>query len=60
MGLKRVELLTPSLSEKCSNQLSYSPVLTIYKKKKKKRKTQINFFSSVYIYTILPFLLERR
>ena len=25
MGLKRVELLTPSLSEKCSNQLSYSP-----------------------------------
>ena len=26
LGLKRVELLTPSLSEKCSNQLSYSPL----------------------------------
>ena len=27
MGLNRVELLTPSLSEKCSNQLSYRPNL---------------------------------
>ena len=27
MGLIRVELMTPSLSEKCSNQLSYSPWL---------------------------------
>ena len=27
MGLIRVELMTPSLSEKCSNQLSYSPVI---------------------------------
>ena len=26
MGLIRVELMTPSLSEKCSNQLSYRPV----------------------------------
>src|SRR5512133_1238024 len=25
VGLNRVELLTPSLSEKCSNQLSYRP-----------------------------------
>ena len=25
MGLTRFELVTPSLSEKCSNQLSYSP-----------------------------------
>ncbi len=25
MGLKRLELLAPSLSEKCSNQLSYRP-----------------------------------
>ncbi len=29
MGLIRVELMTPSLSEKCSNQLSYRP----YKKR---------------------------
>ena len=26
MGLTRVELVTPSLSEKCSNQLSYKPI----------------------------------
>ena len=26
MGLIRVELMTPSLSEKCSNQLSYRPI----------------------------------
>ena len=25
MGLKRLELLTPALSEQCSNQLSYKP-----------------------------------
>src|SRR5512133_303918 len=25
MGLKRLELLTPALSEQCSNQLSYRP-----------------------------------
>ena len=25
MGLIRLELMTPSLSEKCSNHLSYSP-----------------------------------
>ena len=30
MGLIRIELMTPSLSEKCSNRLSYSPK-TIYK-----------------------------
>ena len=27
MGQNRVELLTPALSERCSNQLSYCPVL---------------------------------
>ena len=26
MGLIRFELMTPSLSEKCSNQLSYKPM----------------------------------
>ena len=34
MGLIRVELMTPSLSEKCSNQLSYRP----YKKGVGKKK----------------------
>ena len=34
MGLIRVELMTPSLSEKCSNQLSYRP----YKKRKGKKR----------------------
>ena len=35
LGLSRVELLTPALSEQCSNQLSYRPVtkfLFFYKK----------------------------
>ena len=36
MGLKRFELLTPSLSEKCSNQLSYSPKSTETKREGKK------------------------
>ena len=40
MGLIRVELMTPSLSEKCSNRLSYRP----YKKKsfRKERKGSID------------------
>jgi hypothetical protein len=33
VGLSRVELLTPALSERCSNQLSYKPV-TINDRKK--------------------------
>ena len=39
MGLIRVELMTPSLSEKCSNRLSYSPK-TIYNKREKEKKMQ--------------------
>ena len=38
LGLKRVELLTPSLSEKCSNRLSYSPSVNTHKKRKRKSK----------------------
>jgi hypothetical protein len=33
LGQNRVELLTPALSERCSNQLSYWPVKTRMKKK---------------------------
>ena len=36
LGLKRVELLTPSLSEKCSNRLSYSPSANTHKKGKER------------------------
>ena len=36
LGLKRLELLTPALSEQCSNQLSYKP--NKYKKKEPKSK----------------------
>ena len=38
MGLIRVELMTPSLSEKCSNRLSYSPKINYINKREKKRK----------------------
>ena len=39
MGQKRVELLTPALSERCSNQLSYCPVDEYdYSKSQKKCK----------------------
>ena len=37
MGLIRVELMTPSLSEKCSNQLSYRPRCNKKKSKRKER-----------------------
>ena len=36
MGLTRLELVTPSLSEKCSNRLSYRPFYQIKKRKGKK------------------------
>ena len=39
MGQTRVELVTPALSERCSNQLSYCPELS-FDRKKKERKIQ--------------------
>ena len=39
MGQTRVELVTPALSERCSNQLSYCPELS-FERKKKERKIQ--------------------
>ena len=47
MGLIRVELMTPSLSEKCSNRLSYSPK-TIYNKRERKKCSKVNLF---WLYT---------
>ena len=42
MGQNRVELLTPALSERCSNQLSYCP--KIGKKEDKRPQTHAQFF----------------
>ena len=55
MGLIRVELMTPSLSEKCSNQLSYSPSTYI---KNRKKKVDSSLFS--HVHHAYAFLLERR
>ena len=41
MGQKRVELLTPALSERCSNQLSYCPKLCYQSNKKKEIKSNM-------------------
>ena len=35
VGLSGLEPLTPALSTRCSNQLSYSPKLRLYKRKLK-------------------------
>ena len=52
LGLIRVELMTPSLSEKCSNRLSYKPVrnrkplsklINFYIKKVKGKKSRSNY-----------------
>ena len=53
MGLIRVELMTPSLSEKCSNRLSYSPNIKWEKEEKHERVEHVHR-------VLLPFLLERR
>ena len=60
MGLIRVELMTPSLSEKCSNRLSYSPKINYINKREKKRKcSKVKIF--LWLYTNhFTFLLERR
>ncbi len=66
MGLIRVELMTPSLSEKCSNQLSYRP----YKKRgrgkeqalgKRVRKCLVYFktYRILKIKTIYTVLLKK-
>ena len=57
MGLIRVELMTPSLSEKCSNRLSYSPKLKYINKRERKNCSKVCF----WLYTNhVTFLLERR
>ena len=58
MGLIRVELMTPSLSEKCSNRLSYSPKINYINKREKKRKcSKVNLF---WLYTNLFYLSLRK
>ena len=43
MGLIRVELMTPSLSEKCSNRLSYSPKTKYINKRERKNGSKVFF-----------------
>ena len=45
MGQNRVELLTPALSERCSNQLSYCP---LYETREKGKKTGSEAAASVH------------
>ena len=52
MGLIRVELMTPSLSEKCSNRLSYSPKLKYINKRERKKAAKFVFGCTP---TMLPF-----
>ena len=59
MGLKRIELLTPSLSEKCSNQLSYSPEYINKREEKKDYSLDLSVLSihnsECKLITLLPF-----
>ena len=63
MGQNRVELLTPALSERCSNQLSYCPIfllcLTTKGKKEEKEECRKETVRAVHLH-ILAFLSERR
>ena len=52
MGLIRVELMTPSLSEKCSNRLSYRP----YKKRVSGKNEKEVSICLVYFKTIIQVL----
>ena len=56
MGLIRVELMTPSLSEKCSNRLSYRP----YKKKSFRKEQQEVSICLVYFKTNIHCIFCRR
>ncbi len=57
MGPIRVELMTPALSERCSNQLSYGPLYTKTSEKKDRHENQIQIQISSYAYTAYTFLL---
>ena len=56
MGLIRVELMTPSLSEKCSNRLSYRP----YKKRVSGKNEKEVSICLVYFKTNIHCILFRR
>ena len=56
MGLIRVELMTPSLSEKCSNRLSYRP----YKKRVSGKNEKEVSICLVYFKTNIRCILFRR
>jgi hypothetical protein len=61
MGLERLELSTPSLSEKCSNQLSYRPRSPFSKKKIESAFTLKKFWCVAILRQSIGFYsLERR
>jgi hypothetical protein len=55
MGLTRLELVTPSLSEKCSNHLSYRPKKREGRKRSRKRRMtdQMVATDSLFIHVLL-------
>ena len=60
MGQTRVELVTPALSERCSNQLSYCPELSFDRKKKERKKDTGKSAPRAYTCTcFFPLLLEK-
>ena len=59
MGQNRVELLTPALSERCSNQLSYCPRLP-FRQQGERKKTASNAHGLHYVHLYIAFLSERR
>ena len=55
LGQNRVELLTPALSERCSNQLSYCPVAAVRQFQARKKRPSCQTFCLVPYTGTLPF-----
>ena len=59
MGQTRVELVTPALSERCSNQLSYCPELSFDRKKKERKIQNCPRPVRTHALVFFPLLLEK-
>ena len=59
MGQTRVELVTPALSERCSNQLSYCPELSFDRKKKERKIQESPRPVRTHALVFFPLLLEK-
>ena len=55
LGQTRVELVTPALSERCSNQLSYCPVAAVRQFQARKKRPSCQTFCLVPYTGTLPF-----